>query len=239
MSRRCISSAIPRHHKILRLIAFLFLLLKPSVSQPHNTMLHVGRRQNSCHPISSHLPPPIRLHLQQLRRCPPFPPPPPGVGNEIDPRYGVEKRLVPSGPNPLHNWSPILITSIPFLSAIFLLYFWFFLHFWGAIFFLNLIRGTLAWRKSWFSVCDCFQNQDWSQTFRVSASVAVYKDTALLLRWYLFFSCFFASLFAAKMAISKLVLDSHSPRRIQQNPSVGGAAQRGSSENNRENSLLI
>ncbi|CAN6727464.1 unnamed protein product [Malus baccata var. baccata] len=24
-------------------------------------------------------------------------------GHEIDPRYGVEKRLVPSGPNPLHN----------------------------------------------------------------------------------------------------------------------------------------
>ncbi|KAH6797283.1 CLAVATA3/ESR-RELATED 13 [Perilla frutescens var. hirtella] len=24
-------------------------------------------------------------------------------GDEIDPRYGVEKRLVPSGPNPLHN----------------------------------------------------------------------------------------------------------------------------------------
>jgi hypothetical protein len=23
---------------------------------------------------------------------------------EIDPRFGVEKRLVPSGPNPLHNW---------------------------------------------------------------------------------------------------------------------------------------
>ncbi|KAJ6318035.1 hypothetical protein OIU76_013558 [Salix suchowensis] len=29
-----------------------------------------------------------------------FPPPPP---IEIDPIYGVEKRLVPSGPNPLHN----------------------------------------------------------------------------------------------------------------------------------------
>ncbi|XP_010428354.1 PREDICTED: CLAVATA3/ESR (CLE)-related protein 13-like [Camelina sativa] len=27
---------------------------------------------------------------------------PPG-GSEIDPRYGVEKRLVPSGPNPLHH----------------------------------------------------------------------------------------------------------------------------------------
>ncbi|CAN0876521.1 CLAVATA3/ESR (CLE)-related protein 12 [Linum grandiflorum] len=24
-------------------------------------------------------------------------------GNEIDPRYGVDKRLVPSGPNPLHH----------------------------------------------------------------------------------------------------------------------------------------
>ncbi|KAJ6689934.1 hypothetical protein OIU85_006244 [Salix viminalis] len=29
------------------------------------------------------------------------PPPPPPI--EIDPIYGVEKRLVPSGPNPLHN----------------------------------------------------------------------------------------------------------------------------------------
>lgn len=28
---------------------------------------------------------------------------PPDDGNEIDPRYGVEKRLVPTGPNPLHH----------------------------------------------------------------------------------------------------------------------------------------
>ncbi|KAM3406367.1 hypothetical protein ACQJBY_000445 [Aegilops geniculata] len=27
----------------------------------------------------------------------------PGDGEEIDPRYGVEKRLVPTGPNPLHH----------------------------------------------------------------------------------------------------------------------------------------
>ncbi|CAA0333741.1 unnamed protein product [Arabidopsis thaliana] len=27
----------------------------------------------------------------------------PAGGSEIDPRYGVEKRLVPSGPNPLHH----------------------------------------------------------------------------------------------------------------------------------------
>jgi len=25
------------------------------------------------------------------------------AGYEIDPRYGVEKRVVPTGPNPLHN----------------------------------------------------------------------------------------------------------------------------------------
>lgn len=27
----------------------------------------------------------------------------PAAGSEIDPRYGVEKRLVPNGPNPLHH----------------------------------------------------------------------------------------------------------------------------------------
>ncbi|CAL9125630.1 unnamed protein product, partial [Musa textilis] len=32
----------------------------------------------------------------------PPPQPPPGE-EEVDPRYGVEKRLVPTGPNPLHN----------------------------------------------------------------------------------------------------------------------------------------
>ncbi|KAL7091075.1 hypothetical protein ACP275_12G082700 [Erythranthe tilingii] len=29
--------------------------------------------------------------------------PPPAGGFEIDPRYDVEKRIVPSGPNPLHH----------------------------------------------------------------------------------------------------------------------------------------
>ncbi|CAL9205009.1 unnamed protein product [Musa hybrid cultivar] len=36
----------------------------------------------------------------------PPPQPPPGEEEEeeeVDPRYGVEKRLVPTGPNPLHN----------------------------------------------------------------------------------------------------------------------------------------
>lgn len=31
------------------------------------------------------------------------PPDPPDDGHEVDPRYGVEKRLVPTGPNPLHH----------------------------------------------------------------------------------------------------------------------------------------
>ncbi|KAL7114914.1 hypothetical protein ACP275_04G150900 [Erythranthe tilingii] len=49
---------------------------------------------------------PPRLLLQTHRHHPhpPAPPPPRSEGDdEIDPRYGVEKRLVPSGPNPLHN----------------------------------------------------------------------------------------------------------------------------------------
>ena len=42
---------------------------------------------------------------QQLRARHRVPIPPPGRddGEEIDARYGVSKRLVPSGPNPLHN----------------------------------------------------------------------------------------------------------------------------------------
>uniref|UniRef100_A0A2P2QDS1 Uncharacterized protein n=1 Tax=Rhizophora mucronata TaxID=61149 RepID=A0A2P2QDS1_RHIMU len=40
-------------------------------------------------------------------RAQPIPPalssPSGGDESQIDPRYGVEKRLVPSGPNPLHN----------------------------------------------------------------------------------------------------------------------------------------
>ncbi|KAL1551109.1 hypothetical protein AAHA92_18990 [Salvia divinorum] len=101
----CFSSTIPHHHRTLMLGISLFLLLisAAAAAQPHNTMLHVARRRNSCHPISAHLPPAIKLHLQQIQHCPSFPPPPRSGDNEIDPRYGVEKRLVPSGPNPLHN----------------------------------------------------------------------------------------------------------------------------------------
>ncbi|KAK1425759.1 hypothetical protein QVD17_21117 [Tagetes erecta] len=57
--------------------------------------------------ISSPKPPPpppcfqSQTQTLHLRPLPPQHPQPPS--EEIDPRYGVAKRLVPSGPNPLHN----------------------------------------------------------------------------------------------------------------------------------------
>lgn len=45
-------------------------------------------------------------------------------GTTIDPRYGVEKRLVPTGPNPLHNWIPLLRTSSHLKLSVSLLNTW-------------------------------------------------------------------------------------------------------------------
>ncbi|GMH31181.1 hypothetical protein Nepgr_033024 [Nepenthes gracilis] len=58
-----------------------------------------------CDSFPSKYPPPICIQLQSFLHYPPPPPPLPPAqsGYDIDPRYGVEKRLVPSGPNPLHN----------------------------------------------------------------------------------------------------------------------------------------
>jgi hypothetical protein len=42
-------------------------------------------------------------HHHQHRAPVPQPPPGRDDGEEIDPRYGVSKRRVPTGPNPLHN----------------------------------------------------------------------------------------------------------------------------------------
>ncbi|XP_038972687.1 CLAVATA3/ESR (CLE)-related protein 9-like [Phoenix dactylifera] len=58
--------------------------------------------ENSC--STWHPPPSWCLPFPRGRLPPPpQPPPPPPMEEEIDPRYGVEKRLVPTGPNPLHN----------------------------------------------------------------------------------------------------------------------------------------
>uniref|UniRef100_A0A0E0DTT5 Uncharacterized protein n=1 Tax=Oryza meridionalis TaxID=40149 RepID=A0A0E0DTT5_9ORYZ len=42
-------------------------------------------------------------HRAGARRHHRRPAPPPGRDEEVDLRYGVAKRLVPTGPNPLHN----------------------------------------------------------------------------------------------------------------------------------------
>lgn len=70
-------------------------------------------RQRFCEQYLRRNHQPHRHHQHQIwckqftqrvgRKLPP--PPPPPFDDEIDPRYGVEKRLVPTGPNPLHNWS--------------------------------------------------------------------------------------------------------------------------------------
>ncbi|KAH7835261.1 hypothetical protein Vadar_024504 [Vaccinium darrowii] len=76
----------------LQIAAFLLLLL---VSSSLSTT-QLSNPRTVCYDLP-------RIH----RRLPPppFSPPPPPKSplDEIDPRYGVEKRLVPSGPNPLHN----------------------------------------------------------------------------------------------------------------------------------------
>jgi hypothetical protein len=45
----------------------------------------------------------LRHRQQKHHRHSHVPVQPGPVGTEIDPRYGVEKRLVPTGPNPLHH----------------------------------------------------------------------------------------------------------------------------------------
>jgi hypothetical protein len=57
--------------------------------------LHLRRRAGSA---GHH-----RRHHHHRPEPAPLPPPGRGGGEEIDARYGVAKRLVPTGPNPLHN----------------------------------------------------------------------------------------------------------------------------------------
>ncbi|KAI3454831.1 hypothetical protein Pfo_011494 [Paulownia fortunei] len=80
------------------------IALQETLTNPHKFPNHQPQVSNSL----SFSPSPPRLFLQARRLHqpppqPPTPPPPSEGGDEIDPRYGIEKRLVPSGPNPLHN----------------------------------------------------------------------------------------------------------------------------------------
>ncbi|XWS23117.1 hypothetical protein CRYUN_Cryun29cG0093800 [Craigia yunnanensis] len=99
----------------LLIFMLLFLFLQPSIqtlprTSPRNHQLH--RQQHdfkfrSCDSFSGAQQRSLCFQLQRIHKFQPFlpslPPPPPSELNEIDPRYDVEKRLVPSGPNPLHN----------------------------------------------------------------------------------------------------------------------------------------
>nr|KJB80296.1 hypothetical protein B456_013G091800 [Gossypium raimondii] len=70
------------------LLFFLLLLLRPSAQTP-SPRNHCPWQRSSC----------SQLRIHKFRHfLPPWP-----EQDEIDPRYGVEKRLVPSWPNPLHN----------------------------------------------------------------------------------------------------------------------------------------
>ncbi|KAI3779159.1 hypothetical protein L2E82_08718 [Cichorium intybus] len=103
----------------LLVICVFIIIVTSSATVPETSAItnHPNRRHrlhdhNSCTTISnkrrpsplckSRCPPPLPPLRHQHPQPPPGPPPPP-LNEEIDPRYGVSKRLVPSGPNPLHN----------------------------------------------------------------------------------------------------------------------------------------
>ncbi|XP_062150196.1 CLAVATA3/ESR (CLE)-related protein 10-like [Alnus glutinosa] len=95
---------------ILTVFFLLFLASASRLSNPtmrpetfsRNPRSH--RHHHSCASISHEKPRSLCFQIQRLHQYRSLPPPSPSQQlHEIDPRYGMEKRLVPSGPNPLHN----------------------------------------------------------------------------------------------------------------------------------------
>ncbi|KAL7163779.1 hypothetical protein ACSBR2_039827 [Camellia fascicularis] len=86
-------------HRLQILTLVLLLLLIPLSSSSSSTQSYNTLSAETPSSTST------RYDLPRIRHGPPLLPPPSPLDhdNEIDPRYGVEKRLVPSGPNPLHN----------------------------------------------------------------------------------------------------------------------------------------
>lgn len=97
---------------LLLLLTIIFISISPTsgvhvnptkMTTNHAFSLHGHHHRHfHCH-RRSFSSPPSRNKLQPHYWCMQDPPSSPEL--DIDPRYGVEKRLVPSGPNPLHNWS--------------------------------------------------------------------------------------------------------------------------------------
>ncbi|XP_010470913.1 PREDICTED: CLAVATA3/ESR (CLE)-related protein 10-like [Camelina sativa] len=106
---------INRHRPINILIIIVFLLTTTAraggnwSNRTHRTVPRVQHAyyaypHRSCESFSRPYARTMCIELERIHRSsrqPLFSSPPPP--SEIDQRYGVEKRLVPSGPNPLHN----------------------------------------------------------------------------------------------------------------------------------------
>ncbi|KAE9595653.1 hypothetical protein Lalb_Chr17g0341081 [Lupinus albus] len=88
------------------LYIFFFNSVNSSVQthylQPTNPSRTIHNHLRYCDSFSRRNPRSLCIELQKMHHGLNVPPPP-SMENGIDPRYGVEKRLVPSGPNPLHN----------------------------------------------------------------------------------------------------------------------------------------
>ncbi|CAA7019477.1 unnamed protein product [Microthlaspi erraticum] len=104
-----------RRINIIRLlVVFCFLTIAPAAGNWSNRTRRSSPRvqhayysyphHRSCESFSRPYARSMCIELERIHRSsrqPLFSPPPPP--SEIDQMYGVDKRLVPSGPNPLHN----------------------------------------------------------------------------------------------------------------------------------------
>ncbi|GAV91796.1 hypothetical protein CFOL_v3_35182 [Cephalotus follicularis] len=107
---------------ILILLHLIFVTSATSISNPASLVTYSRNHQKQpyhhhyhyilhiCGSLSHESSRTLCSDLQRIHRYRPLTPllqPPPTLpsspDHDIDPRYGVEKRLVPSGPNPLHN----------------------------------------------------------------------------------------------------------------------------------------
>ncbi|AES89983.1 Clavata3/ESR (CLE) gene family member [Medicago truncatula] len=88
------------HSSSFLLLLFFFFFLSSSANSRFLPSPSSSRNLHHCNSFSNRKPRSLcynlqRIHHQNMHQVP--------HGVEIDPRYGVDKRLVPSGPNPLHN----------------------------------------------------------------------------------------------------------------------------------------
>ncbi|KAI9111696.1 hypothetical protein K1719_017386 [Acacia pycnantha] len=99
------------HHRLLLLLLLYLLFFVCSVNcrnLPSTTTATLHRHhlhhRRDCESFSNETPRSLCFQLQRIPKTNTLHPLPAAPrNNEIDPRYGVEKRLVPTGPNPLHN----------------------------------------------------------------------------------------------------------------------------------------